>query len=157
MTVPFSASSVPWMQRPAVLPSCRMPRADPEFLNVDIDLESPEPLGRLADALPFTVMFSTRMRGKYVMSLEGSWPPVSLDQTLRRLAKSIASLAGQPRRLWQRASKRCFNVGLACGSRRAPPFSIRSSTIESIAAIRGSVVITLYPYDEPNAKRRKSR
>ena len=72
------------MQRPAVLPSCRMPRADPEFLNVDIDLESPEPLGRLADALPFTVMFSTRMRGKYVMSLDHTCPGRSMARFFSR-------------------------------------------------------------------------
>ena len=137
-----------------------MPRGDPEFLNVDLDLESREPLGRLADALPLTVMFSTRMRGNYVMSLEGTWPALPLDGTLRRLAKTISSLSGDARRLWQRASKRSFNIGFACGSRRAPPFLIQSSTVEVIAALGGSIEVTLYPYDElkrPRPKRAKSR
>jgi hypothetical protein len=137
-----------------------MPRGDPEFLNVDLDVESREPLGRLTDTLPLTVMFSTRLRGKYVTSLEGSWPTVPLDQTLRRLTKLISSLSGEPRRLWQRASKRCFNIGFACGSRRVPSFSILSTTIEAIAAVGGSVEVTLYPYDEPTrrtARRSASR
>jgi len=134
-----------------------MPRGAPEFLNVDLDLESPEPLGRLADALPLTVMFSTRMRGKYVMSLEGSWPTVPLDQTLRRLAKMISSLSGKARRLWHRASKRSFNIGFACGSRRAPPFAINSTTVKAIAALGGSVEVTLYPYDGGSPRRRGKR
>src|SRR5438309_7000210 len=133
-----------------------MRRGDAEFLNVDLDLESREPLGRLADALRLTVMFSTRMRGQYVMSLEGSWPTASLDQTLRRLAKMISSLSGDARRLWQRASKRCFNIGFACGSRRPPPFSIRAATIEAVAALGGSIEVTLYPYDNPNPRRVRS-
>jgi hypothetical protein len=120
----------------------------PEFLNVDLDVESREPLGELADALRLTVMFSTRMRGRYVMSLEGSWPSAALDQTLRRLTKAVSSLSGEPRRLWQRASKRCFNVGVACGSRRAPPFLIASNTIEVLAAVGGSIEMTLYPHAE---------
>lgn len=137
-----------------------MPRGDTEFLNVDLDVESREPLGLLANALPLTVMFSARLRGKYVMSLEGSWPTVPLDQTLRRLAKMISSLSGDARHLWERASKRSFNIGFACGSRRAPPFSIRSATIEAIAALGGSVEVTLYPYDNsprPTRKRSASR
>jgi len=126
-----------------------MPRRNPEFLNVDLDLESREPLRRLAEALPLLiVMSSTRMRGKYVMSLEGAWPTLPLDGTLRRLAKMISSLSGDARRLWQQASKRSFNIGVACGSRCAPPFSISSTMVEAIAALGGSVEVTLYPYSE---------
>jgi len=132
-----------------------MARGDPQFLNVDLDLESREPLGYLADALPVTVMFSARMRGRYVMTLEGSWPSLSLEHTPRRLTKMIASLSRERRRLWQRATKRSFNIGLACGSRRAPPFSISSPTLEAIGALRGSVEFTLYPYDENTERARR--
>jgi hypothetical protein len=65
-----------------------MPRGDPEFLTVDLDLESREPLGRLADALPsLIVMLNTKVDSKYVLSLELSRPGLILDQTFRRLAK----------------------------------------------------------------------
>jgi hypothetical protein len=129
----------------------------PQFLNVDLDIESRERLDRLADALDsLTVMFASRTRGKHVLSLEGPWAALSLDETLRRLAKLISSLSGEPRRLWHRASRRTFNIGLACGSRRAPPFPIRSSTIEAIAAIAGSIEVTLYPHDESNPRNPRS-
>jgi len=91
------------------------------------------------------------------MTLEGSWATVPLDQTLRRLTKMIASLSGEPRRLWQRATKRSFNIGFACGSRRAPPFSISSTVIEALAGCQGSIEITLYPYDRSSAPRRQPR
>jgi hypothetical protein len=122
-----------------------MPRGDPEFRNVDLDLESREPLGRLIDALPVIVLFPARMRGKYMLSLEDSGANLTLDQTLRRLAKMISSLSGEPRRLWRRATKRSFNIGFACGSRRAPPFSVQSATIQAVAAVGASVEVTLYP------------
>jgi hypothetical protein len=123
-----------------------MSRGDPEFLNVDLDLESREPLGRLSDALPSViVMLSARIGGKYVLSLEGSGSNLPLDQTLRRLAKMISSLSGEPQRLWRRATKRSFNIGFACGSRRGPTFSVQSATIQAVAAIGASVEITLYP------------
>jgi hypothetical protein len=52
------------------------------------------------------VMFSARMRGRYVLSLELGAPGLSLDQTLRRFARMISALSGKPRRLWQRAGER---------------------------------------------------
>jgi len=136
-----------------------MARGDPEFLNVDLDLESREPLGRLADALSLTVMFSARIRGRYVMTLEGSWPTVSLEQTLRRLTKMISSLSGEPRRLWRRATKRSFNIGFACGSRRGPPFEITATMVKAASTCDGSIEITLYPYEKTasRAPRRSAR
>jgi len=122
-----------------------MPRGVPRFLDVDVDVESREPLHRLADALPLVVLVTTRIRHKYVMSLEGTWPALSLDQTLRRLTKMISALSGEPLRLWRRASKRSFNIGIVCGSGRAPPFSIASATIEGVAAVGGGIELTLYP------------
>jgi len=122
-----------------------MPRSVPRFLDVDIDVESREPLQGLANALPLIVLFSSKVRRNYVMSLEGTWPALSLDQTLRRLTKMISALSGEPMRLWRRASKRSFNIGFACGSDRAPPFSIDSATVERIAAVGGNIEVTLYP------------
>jgi hypothetical protein len=74
-----------------------MPRGDPRFLNVDLDLESGEPLGRLK-------------------------------------------------------TKRCFNIGFASGSNRAPPFALRPATIQAVASLGASIEVTLYPYDEPDRR-----
>ncbi len=132
-----------------------MAAREPEFLNVDLDLESWDALGQFVDALPSkVVMFSARMRGRYVLSLELGTPGLSLDQTLRRFAKVISALSGKPRRLWQRATKRCFNIGFECGDRRAPPFLIQRRSVEAIAALGASVEITLYPQEKQ--KRRQS-
>jgi hypothetical protein len=135
-----------------------MAQGDPAFLNVDLDLESREPLARLMDALPsLFVLLSTRMRGKYVVSLELSQPGLTLDQTIRRLAKMISSLSGQPRRLWQRATNRCFNIGFASGTARHPAFSIRSVTIQAVASLGASIGVTLYPYDKAYGRAPKRR
>jgi len=132
-----------------------MARREPEFLNVDLDLESRDGLGQFVDALPsMVVMFNARMRGRYVLSLELGAHGLSLDQTLRRFAKVISALSGKPRRLWQRATKRCFNIGFECGDRPAPPFLIQRRSVEAIAALGATVEITLYPQEKQ--KRRQS-
>jgi hypothetical protein len=131
-----------------------MPASEPRFLNVDLDLESRDALGQLVDALPsLDVMVSARMRGRHVLSLELATPGLSLDQTVRRFAKEISALSGKPRRLWQRATKRCFNIGFECGDRRAPPFLIQRASVEAIAALGASLEITLYPRER---QRRRS-
>jgi hypothetical protein len=99
-----------------------MPASEPRFLNVDLDVESRDALGQLVDALPsLDVMVSARMRGRHVLSLELATPGLSLDQTVRRFAKEISALSGKPRRLWQRATKRCFlNCIRDVGNRSRP-------------------------------------
>jgi hypothetical protein len=95
-----------------------MSRGDPQFLNVDLDLESAEPLDGLADSSPsLIVMFSGRKRRKYFLSLELNLSGLTLDQTLMRWTKLISSLSGERLRIWQTASKRCFNIGFASGRR----------------------------------------
>jgi hypothetical protein len=132
-----------------------MTRTPPRFLNVDLDLESRGPLDLLADALPsLTVMASFRVRRKYVLCLEGAWLSITPDQTLRRLTRAVASLSGEPRRLWKRASKRCFNIGFDCGDVRLPPFHIQSTTIEAVSKLGASVEITLYPAATPRTRKR---
>ena len=56
-------------------------------------------------------------------------------------------LSGEPRRLWQRASKRSFNIGFACGTEQAPSFAIESSSIRAFAEVDADVEITLYPFE----------
>jgi hypothetical protein len=132
-----------------------MTRTRPRFLNVDLELESREPLELLADAMPsLTVLASFRVRRKYVLSLEGNWSSITPDQTLRRLTRAVASLSGEPRRLWERASKRCFNIGFDCGDQRLPPFHIQSTTIEAVSKLDASVEITLYPVEKPRTRKR---
>src|SRR5258707_15448585 len=91
------------------------------------------------------VMFSARMRGKHVVSMELSDAGLSLDQTLRRMVKMISRLSGEPRQLWRRCMKRSFNIGLASGQHGGPAFAIQSAVVQAIASVGGSVEITVYP------------
>ena len=129
-----------------------MTRREPKFLNLDLDVESREPLGRLADALPsLLVLFSGRVRGRHMLSMELSDPALLVDPTVRHMARTISRLSGEPKRLWQRATKRCFNIGFACGTRHAPSFLIDASSIQAIAALDATLAIKLYPAE--NGKR----
>ena len=72
-----------------------MTRREPKFLNVDLDVESREPLGRLADALPsLLVLFSGRVRGRHMLSMELSDPALLVDPTVRHMARTISRLSG---------------------------------------------------------------
>jgi|SRR4051812_5389024 hypothetical protein len=101
------------------------------------------------------VLRNLRIGRKYHLSFEGPWfkNDPTPDEVLRRLTKAIGTLRGRPRRLWQRASKREFNLGFDGGERQAA-FELPSKIIEAVAKLGGSVVLTLYPPYEPRPKKR---
>jgi hypothetical protein len=128
----------------------------PRFLNVDVDVESREPLDGLVAALPsISVHLNARKGRKHYLSFAGPWfkNDPTPDEVLRRLTKAIGALRGEPRRLWKRASKREFNLGFEGGERQAA-FELPSKTIEAVARLGGSIGLTLYPlYRAPPKKR----
>jgi hypothetical protein len=101
------------------------------------------------------VLRNLRIGRKYYLSFEGPWfkNGPTPDEVLRRLTKAIGVLRGEPRRLWERASKREFNLGFDGGERQAA-FELRSTTIEAVAKVGGSIGLTLYPLDKPPPKKR---
>jgi hypothetical protein len=134
----------------------RKPTTNPaRFLNVDVIVESREPLDAFVAAMPsMAVLQNVRHGRKYFLAFEGPWfkNGPTPDEVLRRLTKAIAALRGEPRRLWREALKREFNLGFDGGDRQAT-FELPSKTIDAVAKLDGSIGLTLYPLETLPRKR----
>jgi hypothetical protein len=134
----------------------KTPAVPPRFLNVDVDVESREPLDGLVAAMSSTsVHLNARKGRKHYLSFSAAWfkNDATPDEVLRRLTKAIGALRGEPRRLWRNALRREFNLGFDGGDRQAA-FELPSKTVEAVARLGGSIGLTLYPPDEPPPKKR---
>jgi hypothetical protein len=118
------------------------------FLNVDLDIFSDVSLAPLVAALGkrVIVLYVGREGSQYGAHLElASAYRKNADAHLRAFVRLIQDLPLAPRRLWQRARRREFNIGIEAGSSpRYHELRLRSQTLEAVARVGGSVVITTY-------------
>jgi hypothetical protein len=127
------------------------------FLNVDLDIESREPLDALAAA--FGKRVSVRFLGsigprKYAayVSLSRS-DDKTADALTRELCALVKRLPKPARGLWDRARSRRFDVGIEAGDRpHSHAVHLEPRTVALVASVGGSIVITTYaPYETPTA------
>src|SRR5262245_43422143 len=118
------------------------------FLNVDVDVWSKSDLQLLVDALGKAILvhYVGREDREYAahFSLSDSHRNTA-DTICRRLATLIARLPPGPRRLWNRARARHFNIGIQGG---LTPYSheiaARPATLQRVAGVNASLVVTTY-------------
>ena len=120
------------------------------FLNVDLDVESREPLDVLVEALGkkvcvrFVGSIGPRKYAAYV-SLSRSYDKTA-DQLTRTLCELVLRLPKPARALWNRARSRRFDVGIEGGHQpRSHAVHLEPPTIALVASVGGSIVITTYP------------
>jgi hypothetical protein len=126
------------------------------FLNVDLDIESREPLDALVAA--FGTKVSVRFVGSIgrrrcaYVSFSRSYGKTA-DQLTRALCALVARLPKPARRLWDRARTRRFDVGVEAGyTPRAHEIILEPRTVALVASVGGSILITTYaPYETPTA------
>ena len=117
------------------------------FLNVDVDVFAKYPLEPLAAALGDDVSLHYVGRvGRRLFQLHFAlYSPKNSDSAIRGLAKVIGSLPRSSRRLWNNASRRVFDLGFQGGSKPySREFDISQETVAEIAALRGTVKVTIY-------------
>jgi hypothetical protein len=127
------------------------------FRNVDLDVESREPLDALAAALGKKV--SVRFLGplgprKYAAYVSLSRSDGKTANALtRELCALVTRLPKPARRLWDRARERRFDVGIEAGhTPRSHEVRLEPRTVGLVASLGGSIVITTYaPYETPPA------
>lgn len=119
------------------------------FLNVDLEVESAEPLEVLAAALGkrFRIHHSgpvgRRKHGVYG-SLRSSHGKTA-DRLTRELCALVEHLPKAARALWNRARSRHFDVGVQSGWKvRSHAVHLEPRTIALVAKVGGSIVITTY-------------
>ncbi len=125
------------------------------FLNVDLDVEGPEPLGPLTQAL-LPIAFAlheedSEHEGRETYELSDPDPHTEADPNaiIRHFCDALADLPERARRLWQNATTRDFNVGFDSGlTPHCSQWSIEADTVSKVAALGGRIVVTVYAVDQ---------
>lgn len=120
-----------------------------EYLNTDLDLVcdvDPAILVSKLEAADLAVHVSSGEDGLFYVLCEDS-NETEPEPNLVRLLDAIEALSGPARDLWNRCSKREFNVGYDCGDE---PWSfnqgISNEVLRRMANSGSSFRITLYPH-----------
>jgi len=121
----------------------------PEFLNVDLEIESASPLDSLATAMGkrVFVLYSgpASKRGRHLLALESARCLKSPDATIHALCVVVESLSSGAKRVWRSATRRDFDVGYELRpSERFSRFSLRTDTLKRMAKLGGTLTVTYY-------------
>jgi hypothetical protein len=125
------------------------------FLNVDVDLFSRTPLDSLVAAFGQKVMvhYVGRERRRYSAHFSLGFPR-SADVAIKRLVRLITKLPIPARRIWNKATKRVFNVGYQGGLRpHSFESEISSAAVDAAARVGASITVTIYAAEQKPRKR----
>ena len=144
----------------------------PHFINVDLDVWSPEDLAPFADAVESrsVVLHVGRVRRRFLARIESksARAPTSPERTIWALLKVVDALPPAARRLWKRAESRVFNVGYEGGefvsllyerprgsgrwypkrsgtTADACETSLSPELLRAVARVGGTIATTIYP------------
>ncbi len=131
------------------------------FINVDLDVEGPDDLAPLVEALgadiddlytgPVEDRFATHLELGFAWRVQGSngkCGPENPEAAICGFAALIAGLPPEARRLWDGATTRDFNIGIAAGTRpRSVEFAVSVETLALVVALRARVAVTVYAVD----------
>jgi hypothetical protein len=117
------------------------------FLNVDLDIHSRSKLKPLVNAMGKTVdvLHLGRDQGVYQAHLELPGVHRSADATIKRFCKLIQSLPPPAAKLWDKADKRGFNIGIQAAIRpHAFEIVLAPATIRIASSLNARIVVTIY-------------
>lgn len=118
-----------------------------EFLNVDLDIYAQYDLQPLVSSFGkrVVVLHAGRERSSYVAHLELAAIAKSADSTIRRFCALIQALPKAERRLWNRAKRRDFSIGVQAGEQpNSADFAVEATTVQGAARLGARIVFTVY-------------
>lgn len=132
------------------------------FLNVDLDIWSRAPLERLVEALGTNVVVLRvgQENGRHGAHLEhaASGSNGDVDRAIQRLVRVVDRLPPAIRRVWNRAQRREFNVGIQSGMKpHACEFRLKPETLEAIARVNSRLALTVYGAAVSESAKARSR
>jgi hypothetical protein len=121
-----------------------------QFLNVDLDVEAPFDLAPFVAALGDDVfeLHTGPARDGFETHLElagESIQPGSADIAIRVFVRLLKQLAPDAKQLWDRATRRDFNIGIQGGlTPHAFEVALPRDVLAAVADLGARIVITVY-------------
>ena len=119
-----------------------------QYLNVDLEIESKNDLSEIVQEFgdDVSVLYCGEVRGYQHASFEIPANTAGADETINRFCSLVEELSPEARELWDDCCSRVMDVGYQSGtSPQNFRSEIRASTVQRVAAIGASIVITIYP------------
>lgn len=117
------------------------------YLNVDLEIESKSDLSKIVEEFgeDVIVLHCGEMRGYQHASFEAP-NPSEADHIINHFCLLVEELTKEAREVWDGCCSRVMDVGYESGTTpRNFRSEIRASTVQRVAAIGASIVITIYP------------
>jgi hypothetical protein len=119
------------------------------YLNVDLDVWSRRSLQPMVTAMgsKVSVLYVGRERSRYGAHVEfvGSGFEMSADSAILGLVDVVRSLPSSPRKLWDTASTREFNIGIEAGLQpHGFEVHLKPKTVAAVTEIGATIAITVY-------------
>ena len=123
-----------------------------KFLNVDLEIESSENLQPIIDDFGEDVSVlhhDENSKGFDFASFEISLGDRDADGIISRFCSIIENLSVESKSVWENCHSKRFDVGFESGDfPRSYQTEIRADTIERVARLGASIVLTIYPQNE---------
>ena len=119
-----------------------------KFLNIDLDIESDKDASLIVEEFGdrVSVMRNEFYEGKYNASFET--PYSHENQIIEEYSALVNGLSPSAKELWNNCTKRVFDFGYESGEKPNGFHSnISNESIKKLAALNGSLVVTIYPPD----------
>ena len=121
------------------------------FINIDLDLESSEPLDILIEEMKgifLLLSYDKRPNGKYFAMFEVNDSFDTLAECLNIFFNGINSLSEKSKSEWNKVPKKEFNIGFQSGTKPLGFVSvITKNDVRKISELDASVAITVYSPD----------
>lgn len=122
------------------------------YLNADLEIESKNDLSKIVQEFDedVSVLYCGEVRGYQLASFEIPGNTAGADETINQFCALVEGLTKEAREIWDGCCSRVIDIGYESGTTpRNFRTEIRASTIQRVAAIGASIVITIYslPHD----------
>lgn len=117
------------------------------YLNTDLEIESKNDLSQIVQEFgdDIVVLHCGEVRGYQLASFEIPANTAGADETINHFCALVEGLTREAREVWEGCCSRVIDVGYESGTSPGNFRSeIRASTIQRVAAIGASIVITIY-------------
>jgi hypothetical protein len=124
---------------------------DIRYLNTDLEIESKSDLSKIVQEFggDVSVLYHGETRGYQLASFEIAGTSAGADETINSFCDLVESLPEGERQTWDGCCSRIIDVGYESGmSPRNFRSEIRAPTIQRVAAIGASIVVTIYPLSD---------